>query len=617
MGIQYHGEDRQLAEMVAYLNGHDPAVGRITLTAEEDAGAPLTVRRDGEAAVIRYGRRVELFRGLGLLFEHRAEERFETTQPRVFTMDGVMADCSRNAVLQEAAVERMIRTMALMGLDTLMLYTENTYEIPEYAYFGYMRGRYTQEELRRLNAYAAGYGVELIPCIQTLAHLEGALRWQRFETIRDTEDILLLDDAHTYALIEAMIRSCRASYTTDRIHIGMDEALLMGLGQYRLKNGDGNRAELFCRHLKRVTEICQAYGFRPMMWSDMFFRLVSGEYYEGDLSSDEVLRRIPAQLDLVYWDYYQTDRQVYARSMERHGVFDNPVIFAGGAWRWANYAPSIGYSLRVSRMALDACLDKGIRQVFVTAWGDDGSDSSMFSILPVMQLYAEYGYGMPTDDEALRSRLMACTGERLEDMLLMDLPDLPAGEVTGPSSNPCKYLLFQDPLCSLFDRHIGPEYPARYREFAERLRTAAATGTNLCYAYAALAALCEVLWRKCRYHQEVSAAYAAGDRDAVRRIAAQQLPELCDRLREFTGCLETQWMTENKSWGFEVQDLRLGGLQARLETAARRLTAWADGAVGAIEELEEPRLTFDGRSSEPGEPVYCYLWRQMATASRL
>lgn len=617
MPIHYTGNDAQIREILALLNRRDPSGATVLLTAEACGGATLTVKKKGDRAVIRFGRRVELFRGIGLLFEHRGQETYETTQPCVFSVNGVMLDCSRNAVLQEKTVRKIIRYLALMGLNTLMLYTENTYTVPEYPYFGYMRGRYTERELKSLNEYAASYGVEMIPCIQTLAHLDGALRWRAFSGLSDTEDTLLADDERTYDLIEAMVRACRAAYTTDRIHIGMDEAVFMGLGQYRLLHGEQCREEVFCRHLERVTAICKAYGFRPMIWSDMIFRLVSGQYYEGEIGDGSPLRTALPEVDLVYWDYYRTAQEDYERTMAGHRVLKNKLLFAGCAWRWASFAPSVQYSMRVSRMALNACLKQGVGEAFATAWGDDGSESSVFTVLPTLQLYAEYGYGMPTDDAAIAARLEACTGESLADMQRMDLPDLPSGDVIGPSADPCKYLLYQDPLCSLFDRHIAGDYPQRYAEFAGLLREAAARSATLGYAFAMLARLCDLLSHKCRYHTEVMTAYRAGDRDAVREIARRQLPLLQEKLSAFAGSAEAQWTEENKSWGYEVTDIRLGGLSARLETAKKRLLQWADGETDRIEELDEPRLTFGNETDMEPVPTYCYLWRQMVSAGRI
>ena len=70
---------------------------------------------------------------------------------------GAMPDCSRNGVPTPDMLKRMIRTMALLGMNELFLYTEDTYELPEYPYFGAFRGRFTKEELKECDAYGANF----------------------------------------------------------------------------------------------------------------------------------------------------------------------------------------------------------------------------------------------------------------------------------------------------------------------------------------------------------------------------------------------------------------------------------------------------------------------------
>jgi len=41
-----------------------------------------------------------------------------------------------------------------MSYDSLMLYTEDTFELPGYPYFGHMRGRFSKEELKEIDDYA-------------------------------------------------------------------------------------------------------------------------------------------------------------------------------------------------------------------------------------------------------------------------------------------------------------------------------------------------------------------------------------------------------------------------------------------------------------------------------
>ena len=98
---------------------------------------------------------------------------------------GVMLDCSRNAVMKPETVKKYIDLLARLGYNTLMLYTEDTYEVDNQPYFGYLRGRYSKEELKDIDAYAASKGVELIPCVQALAHLNAIMRWREYQSCRD------------------------------------------------------------------------------------------------------------------------------------------------------------------------------------------------------------------------------------------------------------------------------------------------------------------------------------------------------------------------------------------------------------------------------------------------
>ena len=81
-----------------------------------------------------------------------------------------MLDCSRNAVMKLDSLKRLIRYLACMGYNGLMLYTEDTYEVKDYPYFGYLRTPYKEEDIKEIDAYCKLFGIELIPCIQTLAH---------------------------------------------------------------------------------------------------------------------------------------------------------------------------------------------------------------------------------------------------------------------------------------------------------------------------------------------------------------------------------------------------------------------------------------------------------------
>lgn len=588
-------------------------------------GDRLTVEKTPSGAVITYSKKVEIFRGLMLLCDGGSDGSFTVSEKARFSFNGLMIDNSRNAVLTVDTAKDMINYMAVMGLDKLMLYTEDTYEVDGHPYFGYLRGRFTKAELRELNDYGKTMGVELIPCIQTLAHLGNALRWGTYYSIVDYGDILLAGDENTYKLIEAMIKSCRESFDSDTINIGMDEALLIGLGKYMQQHGIRPRADIMCEHLQRVVDICKKYNFKPMMWSDMFFWLAVGNYTGEGHIPQEVRDKVPPEVSLVYWEYYIHDQkqnftpdiEQFDSTMKKHLEFNNEIIFAGGAWKWSGFAPALSLSLASNGRGLTKSIENGIKKVFATAWGDNGAEGSVYFTLPTLMQYAEADYEENFDEAVMRRRFETVTGVSLDTFMTLELPNRTPTNKNIPWNNPCKYLFFNDILAGMFDKHVNADFPAYYRQTAETLASYSDT-PRFGYLFDTLSKLCFVLEKKCDVGVRLKKAYDAGDRAALKAFADDELPEILRLVNDFYAAFRRQWHKEYRPGGFDVQDLRIGGLKARIETAILRINEYLKGETDSIPELAEERLWFDCRT-EPGDEIntHCNLWHQIASPNTI
>jgi len=574
----------------------------------------LRVEFDGNKGKITFNKPAEFFRALVLFDElySKGEKPFMLEQTPAFDMLSVMLDNSRNAVQTVGTVKQMIRHMAVMGYNALLLYTEDTYEIEGHPYFGYMRGRLTADEIGEIDSYAADFGVELIPCIQTLAHLNAIFRWPDYGGINDINDILLVGDEKTYELIDSMIGSLSRMFRSRRINVGMDEAWMLGHGKYLSQNGHKPKPELMAIHLGRVMEICQRYGMHPMMWSDMFFRTGNPEFAEVDgRLSDSAKAKIPEDVTLVHWDYVSENKEALDDMLRVHKLSDRNVLFAGGAWKWSGVTPFLDYSMRVSRIAVDSCRDNDIKEVMVTAWSDGGGEASNYTILPVLQLYAEGCYVGDTSDEYVAERLMACIGALLSDFMLLDLPNqLPGhGGRSGYEINPAVYLLYADPLMGLFDRHVNSaEFRLHYKQSKAMLSSAAKEAGSYGYIFKTLSALCDLLADKADIGLRLRSAYLSEDRGTLEGIAGNDLCDILEKVQVYYDCLFEQWHMENKPHGFDVQDLRLGGLMQRIKAAKRTVERYVSGEADSIPELEEGRLYYDGRN-EAGECIHTHIWR--------
>jgi len=238
--LKFNGDLKELEKGIEILKakyGYEVADDGIHIDVIKQPGNIRVELANGKG-LIKYNKKVEFFRALGLFLENaECQDSFKIMEEPQFEMNGAMIDISRNAVLTVDSVKKVIELLAIMGLNVLMLYSEDTYTVEKYPYFGYMRGRYSYDEMKEFGDYAELFGVEIIPCIQTLAHLEKFLKWRESAPLRDTSSVLLVGEEKVYTFIEEMIKSATAPFKTKRIHLGMDEAWDLGLGEYLKRNG--------------------------------------------------------------------------------------------------------------------------------------------------------------------------------------------------------------------------------------------------------------------------------------------------------------------------------------------------------------------------------------------
>lgn len=503
---------------------------------------------------------------------------------------GVMIDMSRNAVMSTGGLKRFLPLLREMGYNCVMLYTEDTYEVDGEPYFGYMRGRYSKEEMKEIDAFAAGLGMEVIPCIQTLAHLNTAVRWGKIPV--DCHDILLTDDERTYELIDRMFATLSECFTSRRIHIGMDEAHMLGRGKHLDLHGYEDVSTIMKRHLDRVCRLADKYGYEVMVWSDMFFRPWNqGQYTIPKCEiPQEVIRALPESVIPVYWDYYQPDGQIFSDMIENHQQLSSKTWFAGGVWGWYGMIPYNRFTVNAMRPAIDACKKHGIGNIFFTMWGDDGAECSRFSLLPSLFYIAEYAKGN-TDEEKIKADFEAFCGIGFDEFLLIDSPN-DVVEYKGWPKNPSKYMLFSDYFNDFLDDTVKPGAGEKYRRYAAELYAVSKKSPRYGYLFDSAAKLCDVLAIKYELGLRTRAAYEAGDKAALKRLAENDYGKVAELIGVYAEAFEKQWMRENKPHGFDVQDLRIGGLLRRTDSCRRRLLDYVNGEIDRIEELEEALLPF-------------------------
>ena len=386
-------------------------------------------------------------------------------------------------------------------------------------------------------------------------------------------------------------------------------SLIPCLGKYLLKHGmSEDRIKLFNDHLRRVIDICKKYDFKPIIWSDMYFRLIdeNGGYYTKNELTPEIIKMIPKDADLVYWDYYHDDASTYEEMLEKHLKIPNKILFAGGAWNWFSFSPFTKIAVQRSKIALEVMLKHNIKDVFVTTWGDFGAECSNYTVLPCLAVFSMYDFEGKSNNDSLKSLFKAVTDEDYDDFTKLDLANEPNGVNKNPDYNCSHYFLYQDPMLGLFDAYVKDSFSKKYESYLPVLEEIIRKNSSFSYLYKTTYDLIKVLIDKVDLGVRLRKAYKAQDEKALKQIKDEAIPRLLKSLSQFEVSFKERWMRENKSFGFDVIDGRLGYLKNRLNSTINALDDFLNKKIEKIEELEEEILPYSVNTK--GEELFVGAW---------
>ena len=515
---------------------------------------------------------------------------------------GIMLDCSRNRVMRAERFKKWLRRMALCGCSEVLLYCEDTYELPDEPFFGAYRAPYTLEELREMDDYAAVLGVELVGCIQTLAHLEQIIQHGVYAEFSDSDRILLIDDERTAKLVDKMVAFWASALRSRRIHVGMDEAHGLGRGRHQTLHGQEDEASLMTRHLELVRSICVGHGLKPMIWSDMFFRMLNPEHKYYDFTSPfpaGLKEQISPDVQLVYWDYYTTDVEDYRRMISRHRALGKEPVMASGIWTWSRVWYDHRQTMATARPCIEACRQEGVRELFFTMWGDDGAYCDFDSALAGIVRCADLAFGRRDENDSADRFEAVCHADYMAHIAVSDIyAEAAPGYQILPSM-----LWWDDPLLGIyFDncKRANPEFDLNYLDKLDdvlcRIMPHAAEHEAGDLGYAV--DLVKFLILKLELRGALEAAYDHGDDLALRELVTTTIPAAEAALKEVDSGFRRNWLAGSKAHGLERIQIRNAGQLARLRELSARLREYLEGRIERIEELDE-RLPYSAAVERP------------------
>ena len=228
---------------------------------------------------------------------------------------------------------------------------------------------YTPGEVERFHAAAEKLGIEVIPLVQCLGHMETPLSVPGYERLREVAHhagVLNPLAEGARELIEKMVDDVLAATPKLRwFHLGGDEAWSFGTHPdtkaYVEKHG---RGALYLHHVEPMLDRLNACGVRPILWHDMM------RDWDGPS-----LKRLAEKADLCVWGYRghpdTTAGHFNTRFIQRfskHGLG----LWGGTAYKGASGADADLTDLDIHRENALAWVEVagrfGFAGVFATAW---------------------------------------------------------------------------------------------------------------------------------------------------------------------------------------------------------------------------------------------------------
>ena len=577
------------------------------ITTEEFDG--VSVKFDGKNAVIGCSTKPQFARGVFLLAKDYKKGAFEIKQKSSFQHLTASLDVARNGVFTLEAIKKWVASMAALGFTGLGFNMEDIYEMEGYPRFGYMRGRYTKEDLKEINRICESFGIEVSPSVQSLGHMAQYLQWGEASSIKDTEQCLLVDEPKTYEFLEkayALMRECFP--TSNLISIHLDEAHDLGTGKFMDKHGYEPRSSIFQRHAARVFELCKKYGFRVRMSGDMFFRMKgNGNYYDPSVVlTPEDAKNVPDEMLIGYWDYYHTDKADFHHYIKQHRNLGHEVLLGSAIWTWEGYVEDINFTIKTAIPFIQAAVESGSTRFNAATYGDHGSETNFMRSIGSLAIYSEYCY-----------RGLDCTIEDVYEAadFLTKLPikhRIEIGKVHSQYHDDYKFAkkimlgdIFYNFVNIPYDYNVALADVSHAEKKAKEYMDMLDRNHDF-YEYSYYVA--KMTREKLELINKVRPAYEKGDREYLKLAAEKLIPEYVEDMTTFIELFKTEWLKDKRSNGIEVVMLRLASAREQAYYRSQQLTNYLNGNIKTIPELDE-KLIEDKRKTWHSRLFSASTWK--------
>lgn len=332
--------------------------------------------------------------------------------PAAVPVRGFMLDVSRGRVPTMSALFSLIDVLEKLRFNQLQLYVEHTFAFARHEVVWRDASPLTAEEIRAADAYCSARGIELVPNLNSLGHVERWLKHEAYRHLAECPDGFFHEvfkmhrAAGTFAVGEEsadfmgeLYREFLPNFSSEKFNVGGDEPWELGQGRSRALCEKIGRRAAYVGQMIRLKKRAEACGKKIMFWGDVLL----GE--DGALPPEFLAGTIP-----VVWGYeagHPFDAQCFRvrAALEeisggngRGNAGGAEFYLAAGTSSWLSFGTRQTNAFANIRAACAAARRHGARGVLLTAWGDFGYHNPYSAnLLPLIFASAEMrGVPAPT-----------------------------------------------------------------------------------------------------------------------------------------------------------------------------------------------------------------------------
>lgn len=348
---------------------------------------------------------LQTLRQIGMQADGRGFRFVEIEDEPKLGVRGFMLDISRCKVPKMGELAKLVDTLALFKYNRLELYTEHTYAFEGHEMVWADSSPLTSAAIAKLEEICRTAGIELVPNMNGLGHMERWLRYPQYQHLAESKapfldplgtvrkyPTTLYPDQNALDFMESLYAQFLPNFSSGSFNIGGDEPWELGMGRSRAKcEAEGGKYGVYINHILGLRQLAQKRGKKVCFWADVL------------MQSPEYSKLLPDDMTPILWGYY-LDHPYEEQCAYMHNL-GRKFLVAPGTSTWNSFGSRWDCASQNIQTACECAKKYGAEGSILTQWGDGGNHQPWCAMYPAIAMHAACAWGKTLGEETVCNAL--------------------------------------------------------------------------------------------------------------------------------------------------------------------------------------------------------------------